>query len=320
MAPEGRSRKVSDIRLDECADLWELTEQMYASGGFTAKKVGEAVRIMETMLSEGAYIFLSFPADIISTGTRGIIRDLVKKKLVSGIITTCGTLDHDLARSWKPYFHGDFLLDDASLRKRKINRLGNILIPDSSYGTVLEHKLTPFLSSLYKKGDRKLATYEFTDRLGDYVNSEESILYWAHRNRIPVFVPGITDGSVGFQLWMFWQEHKDFQIDLMKDEHMLSDIVFTAKKTGALMVGGGISKHHTIWWNQFRGGLDYVVYLTTAQEYDGSLSGAPVREAISWGKVKSAAKHITVEGDATVTLPLIIGSLFTRLRMKQNDR
>ena len=314
MAFNGRSRKVADIRLEECGNLWDLTEQMYDSGGFTAKKIGEAVRILEKMVNDDAYVFLSFPADIISTGARGIIRDLVKRKLVSAIITTCGTLDHDLARSWKPYYHGDFLLDDASLRKRKINRLGNILIPDSSYGLILENKLMPFLKKMYDKGVRKLATYELTDRLGEYVGSEDSILYWAHKNSIPVFVPGITDGSVGSQLWMFWQEHKDFQIDMLKDEHMLSDIVFSVKKAGALMIGGGISKHHTIWWNQFRGGLDYVVYLTTAQEFDGSLSGAPVREAISWGKVKSAARHVTVEGDATVTLPLIIGSLFTRLR------
>ncbi len=316
MAFNGRSRKVADLRLDECADLWELTEQMYASGGFTAKKVGEAVRIMEKMVSEDAYIFLSFPADIISTGARGVIRDLVKRKLISGVITTCGTLDHDLARSWKPYYHGDFMLDDASLRKRKINRLGNILVPDSSYGIVLEKKLMPFLGKLYDGGVRNISTMELIDRLGEFVNSEESILYWAHRNGIPVFVPGITDGSVGSQLWMFWQEHRDFQIDILRDEHMLSDIVFTAKKTGALMIGGGISKHHTIWWNQFRGGLDYVVYLTTAQEYDGSLSGAPVREAISWGKVRSGAKHVTVEGDATITLPLIIGALFAKMKKR----
>ena len=51
------------------------------------------------------------------------------------------------------------------------------------------------------------------------------------------------------------------------------------------MVGGGISKHHTFWWNQFRGGLDYAVYITTGPEWDGSLSGAPVEEGISWGKV-----------------------------------
>ncbi len=167
MAFNGRSRKVADIRLEECGNLWDLTEQMYASGGFTAKKIGEAVRILEKMVNDDAYVFLSFPADIISTGARGIIRDLVKRKLVSAIITTCGTLDHDLARSWKPYYHGDFLLDDASLRKRKINRLGNILIPDSSYGLILENKLMPFLKKMYDSGARKLATYELTDRLGE---------------------------------------------------------------------------------------------------------------------------------------------------------
>ncbi|MEM4141489.1 MAG: deoxyhypusine synthase family protein, partial [Thermoplasmata archaeon] len=81
------------------------------------------------------------------------------------------------------------------------------------------------------------------------------------------------------------------------------------KKTGALMIGGGISKHHTIWWNQFKGGLDYAIYITTAVEYDGSLSGARTREAISWGKIKQKAKHITVEGDATVLLPIIVSMI-----------
>ncbi len=303
-----RAEKVEDIELENCRDLKDLTEQMYRSGGFTAKKVGEAARILRRMIDDGAYIFLSFPADIVSTGTRGVLRYLVRERLVSAIVTTCGTLDHDLARSWKSYYHGDFLMDDAKLRKEGVNRLGNILIPDGSYGVVLERKMRPFLSRLYREGKKRISTAELCDELGAYVDDERSILFWAHRNRIPVFVPGITDGAVGSQLWLFWQEHKDFTIDLLKDEHALSDIVYTASRTGALMIGGGISKHHTIWWNQFRGGLDYVVYLTTAQEYDGSLSGAPVREAISWGKVRPGARHVTVEGDATITLPLIVGS------------
>ena len=72
------------------------------------------------------------------------------------------------------------------------------------------------------------------------------------------------------------------------------------------MLVGGISKHHVIWFNQFRNGLDYAVQVSTAVEYDGSLSGAQTREAISWGKVKEDASHITVEGDVTVLLPLVI--------------
>lgn len=306
--------EVRDIELEKCHSFASLTDAMYNSGGFTAKKLGQAVQILEEMVKAGSTIFLSFPADIISTGLRGVIRDLVKRKIVSAIVTTCGTIDHDLARSYRKYYHGDFLMDDAELRKKGVNRLGNILIPDASYGKIIEKKMMPFLMRLYREGKKRIAPYELLDELGSIIKSEESILHWAHRNAIPVFVPGITDGSVGSQLWSFWESHRDFTIDVLKEEHAISDIVFTAKSTGALMIGGGISKHHTIWWNQFRGGLDYVVYLTTAVEYDGSLSGAPVREAISWGKVKARARHVTVEGDATITLPVIVASLFERLQ------
>ena len=154
------------------------------------------------------------------------------------------------------------------------------------------------------------------DQVGARLDDESSLTYWCHKNKIPMFVPGITDGSFGSQLWMYWQEHRALKIDLFKDEQDLSDIVFDAKETGAIMIGGGISKHHTIWWNQFRGGLDHAIYLTTAQEYDGSLSGAQIREAVSWGKVKENADQVTVEGDATITLPIIVASVLERLGKK----
>jgi deoxyhypusine synthase len=131
---------------------------------------------------------------------------------------------------------------------------------------------------------------------------------------VPVFVPGITDGAVGSQLWLFWQSHRELRLDLFNDEQRLSDLVFEAKRAGAIMLGGGISKHHTIWWNQFRGGLDAALYVTTAVEWDGSLSGARTREAVSWGKVKPNARHTTVEGDVTVLLPLMVGAALERMR------
>ncbi|MDW8001037.1 MAG: deoxyhypusine synthase family protein, partial [Candidatus Nitrosocaldus sp.] len=129
------------------------------------------------------------------------------------------------------------------------------------------------------------STRQLCSEIGKRVCNETSILYWAAKNNIPVYVPGITDGAVGYQLWLFSQEHRDFKINPLKDSKELNDIVFTAKKTGALIVGGGISKHHTLWWNQFREGLNYAVYVSTAVEWDGSLSGAKPREAVSWGKI-----------------------------------
>ena len=303
-------KPISDIEIDDSTKVKELTSQMLASGGFTAKKLGVACDIVRKMLQEKhCVIFLSFPACIVSTGTRGVIRKLVEEKLVDVIITTCGTLDHDLARVWRKYYHGDFLMDDADLHRKGINRLGNILIPNESYGIVLEQKMQPILEEIYKQGKRNLSSRDLAREFGLRLDDKRSILYWAARNDIPVYVPGITDGAFGSQLWLFKQQHSDFNLDVLKDEQELSDIVFTAKKAGAIMIGGGISKHHVIWWNQFRGGLEYAVYLTTAEEWDGSLSGARIREAVSWGKVKENAQYVTVEGDATITLPMLATSI-----------
>lgn len=310
-------KPVKDIQLQKDMNTDKLVRELYESGGFTAKKLAVGVDILETMVKEkDCTTFLSFPACIISTGTRGVIKEILKRKLVDVVITTCGTLDHDLARVWKDYYHGTFIADDEDLHKKGINRLGNIFIPLECYGTVLEEKMQPILKELYQKKQKwstKDIIWEFGKRLESEKNGKDSIMYWAWKNKIPVFVPGITDGAFGSQMWMYYQEHRDFTIDLFSDEQSLSDIVFTSKKMGAFIIGGGISKHHVIWWAQFKGGLDYAVYLTTAVEHDGSLSGARMREAVSWGKLKEQATYVTVEGDATVLLPLMSSALFERI-------
>jgi deoxyhypusine synthase len=261
---------------------------------------------------------LSFPADICATGTRGVIRELVKRRFVDIIITTCGTLDHDVARCWKDYYKGSFVMNDSKLHQEGLNRLGNVLVPNDSYGTIIEEKIIGMLEQLYKEGKKEFSTTELCREIGLRCCNESSILYWAAKNNIPVFVPGITDGSVGYQLWFFSQDHKDFRINLLKDEDDLNNIVFDAKKSGALIVGGGISKHHTIWWNQFKDGLDFVVYVSTADEWDGSLSGARPREAVSWGKISEKAKRIMIEGDATVVMPVMVSALLDRVGKKES--
>ena len=291
----------------------ELIEQMENAWGFTAGKTAVGVDILEKMVkTEGCIKFLSFTANLVATGTRGVFKELVKRKLVNVIITACGTLDHDLARCWKDYYRGSFIMDDVKLHEQGVNRLGNVLVPNESYGTIIEQKIQTLLQELYDEGKRELSPSQFAREIGLRCCNETSILYWAAKNEIPVLVPGITDGAVGYQMWLFSQDH-DFKINLLKDSGELSNIIYDAKKTGALIVGGGISKHHVIWWNQFRDGLDYVVYVSTADEWDGSLSGARPREAVSWGKISSEAKRIMVEGDASVILPLMMSALISRL-------
>jgi deoxyhypusine synthase len=307
--------RVEDIDLSRSADLPALVGAMGRGGGFTAKKIAIGVDVLRAMFRRPACTtFLSFPAALMATGVRGVLRSLVERKLVDVVITTCGTADHDLARVWRPYYHGEFEMDDAELHQLGVNRLGNVLIPNESYGVVLETKLRPMLRDLWNEGRRSLSTKELLWELGRRTRSRTSLLWWAWKNRIPVYVPAIFDGAVGYQLWSFWQDHKNFVIDQFRDEAELADLVFTAKESGALMIGGGVSKHHTIWWNQFRGGLDFAVYITTAPEWDGSLSGARMREGISWGKVKETAKQVTIEGDASAILPMMIGAAIGRRR------
>jgi len=308
------SPPVQDMDLNKASTVSELLKQMGRSGGFTARKLYEASRILKEMIeSDSSFNFLSFPACIISTGTRGVIVEMLKRKWADAVITTCGTLDHDLARVWRDYYHGSFDMDDTKLHRKEIHRLGNVLIPMESYGIILEERMRQMMEDIWRTGRREFSTREIVEEVGKRVDDKGSIAYWAARNNIPVYLPGPFDGSFGSQLWMWRQTHTDFRMDLMKDEQELSDIVFDAEETGALMIGGGISKHHVIWWNQYRAGLDRAVYITTAVEWDGSLSGARTREAVSWGKVKEGAPHITVEGDATVLLPLLVGGLIQEI-------
>jgi deoxyhypusine synthase len=289
-------------------DLKEITNQMSKSGGFESVNLIDGITILQKMIAEPQCTkFLSFVGAIISTGVRGIIKDMIKKNMFDCIITTCGALDHDLARSFVKYYAGNFNIDDYYLKKNNIHRLGNVFIPIENYGPLIESKIQEYIHEFYKD-TKEFVSYELLDYIGSKLE-ESSFLYWAHKNKIPVIVPGIVDGAVGNQIWLFYQNHKDMIFNILKDQTKISDIIFEAEKTGALMLGGGISKHHTLWWNQFRDGLDYAVYITTANEWDGSLSGAEVKEAISWNKVKSEAKQVTIHGEITTLLPFIYSSL-----------
>jgi len=305
---------VEDYDFSRSMSVNELVLQMGKAWGFTAGKIAVGVDVLQRMLdAKNCVKFLSFTGNLVATGTRGALKEFVKRRLVDVVITTCGTLDHDLARSWKKYYKGSFIMNDAKLHKEGINRLGNILVPNESYGTIIEQKIQGLLGELWQEGVREVSSSELCREIGKRVCNESSILYWAAKNDVPVYVPGITDGAVGYQAWMFSQDH-DFKINLLKDSGQLNNTVFDAEKTGALIVGGGISKHHTIWWNQFKEGLDYAVYVSTAEESDGSLSGARPREAVSWGKISPKAKRVMIEGDASLILPIIVSAMISRLR------
>ena len=306
-------KPVEDFSIAKDMQINKIFEQMSKSGGFESRNLADGLYALTDMIKdENCLKFLSFVAAITSTGLRGVIKDMIKKKWFDVVITTCGALDHDIARHFSNYNQGSFTMDDAELTKQNIHRLGNVLVPMESYGPIIEEKMQSFLEEEYTKGTREMSTEDICRMIGSHLG-EDSFLYWAYKNDVKVIVPGIVDGAVGSQIWMFSQKHTDFKLNIIKDSDTLAGLIFKAKKSGALMLGGGISKHHTLWWNQYRNGLDFAVYITTAQEFDGSLSGALVREAISWGKVTQDAKQTTIHGEITTVLPFLYLALLTTL-------
>lgn len=301
---------VEDVEVSPKMSVKELIEAYGKIHGFMAGHLYEAIRILREGLKVSDLRVISFTANLISTGLRGIISQLVRNGLFNAIITTCGTLDHDIARSQGgKYLKGYFDASDTELYKKGYHRLGNIFIPIEDYGLKVEN----FVRKLAEKASttkKKWALYELLELAGSLISDKNSILRAAYESKALIFVPGWPDGAFGTSLFMERQRGVNIEVDYMEDMKKLADLFFQKEgKATALLVGGGISKHHAIWWSQFRDGLDYVVYLTTAMEYDGSLSGARPREAITWGKIKSEAKKVVVYGDATVLLPIMAVAL-----------
>jgi deoxyhypusine synthase len=218
--------KVKDIRLRPSEEVASLVDQMRSAGGFMGRHLAEVARIYTDMLDDPRCTkFLSFPAAVVATGTRGVIADMIREGMVDVVVTASGTLYHDLARSWGDYYHGSFDMDDVKVKKEGFHRLGNVLVPLEAYGPAIEGRLQPWLEQRYQGGARSMTTEELSAGLGE-LGDDRSILRCAKEKGVPVFVPGPMDGAVGSQVWLFANRRSDFRIDVIGDEKRLADITF----------------------------------------------------------------------------------------------
>jgi len=285
--------------------------EAYKSTGFQASHLGRAVDIARKMRKDKVTIFLGFTSNMISSGVREAILHLVKNKHVHALVTTAGGVEEDFIKTIKHFVLGDFRLNGAELRRRGINRTGNILVPNERY-VEFEKVFQKLLNDLYneQKSSGKITTpSEICHRLG-LLGDETSVLYWAAKHGIPVFCPGITDGAMGDNMFFFKTEHPEFKLDVTDDIVKLVDVVLDAPATGAIILGGSLPKHHIMNANMMREGTKYTIYINTAVEGDGSDSGALPEEAKSWGKASADGDTVKVEGDATIIFPLLVAGAF----------
>ena len=262
-------------------------------------------------------IFLGYTSNLVSAGVREHIKFLVQHKLVDVVVTTAGGIEEDLIKCMAPTYVGDFQLKGADLRKRGLNRVGNMLVPNSNY-CKFEDWVMPILDAMVTEQEQNGISWtpsKVIERLGREINHPDSICYWAARNGIPIFCPALTDGSLGDMLYFHtYKSSPGLKIDIVEDIRLMNDQALKAapQKTGVLILGGGVPKHHICNANLMKNGADFAVYLNTAQEFDGSDSGARPDEAVSWGKIRPEATPVKVCGDASILFPLLISQTFAK--------
>lgn len=257
-------------------------------------------------------IWLSFTSNLMNSGLREVFLYLVKNQLINVVVTSAGAIEADLLRCLSPTYVGSFHADGSSLRRKGWNKIGNVLVPNQAYITLrdwLQPVLTECLHQMRTNGTEWTPS-RLIQHLGMKINDPRSVLYWCYKNNIPVFCPGITDGALGINLYYHSHTNPGLVIDVVQDIRRINDIAVRAKKSGMIILGGGIGKHHTCNANLMRNGADFAVYINTGQEFDGCDSGARPDEAVSWGKIRADACPVKVCCDASIAFPLLVAAAF----------
>ncbi|KAH9255486.1 deoxyhypusine synthase [Batrachochytrium salamandrivorans] len=313
---------------------YEALMQSYISVGYQGGHLGKAMLEVERMLKwrlsdemlgpdedddgnraqRKCKIFLGYTSNLISSGLRKLFATWPRTSSWMSLYPVLVGLKRTLSSVWHPRIRGSFFFRGADLRKKGLNRIGNLLVPNSNY-CKFEDWLNPILDQMLVEQQTlgtKWTPSKMIHRLGKEINHPESVYYWCYKNNIPVYSPALTDGSIGDMIYFHSYSNPGLVLDIAADVRAMNDEAVKEKKTGMVILGGGVVKHHICNANLMRNGADFAVFVNTAQEFDGSDSGAAPDEAVSWGKIRGNSKPVKVHGDATIIFPLLVATTFAK--------
>ena len=303
--------KVRQIDVDSDMKVSDLVDQFDKSGVLGAGRVARACNIMVDMIQdEDMNVFMSLGGPLIPGGMRNIVAKMINNGHVGLIVSSGANITHDLVEAFGGAHYQHEGRDDEDLNADGIGRIADINVGSDDF-TIFESEITGIFEEISKE-KKVISNQELLFEIGLRIEDENSFVASAARNNVPIFAPGLIDSMMGLQLWIFSQDH-DFVVDAVADMHYLSDIVFESEKVGAILLGGGLTKHYTLASNVIKGGLDAAIQITMDRPEAGSLGGAPLEEAKSWAKAKCGSNLASVVGDVTVIFPLIYAAALDKI-------
>jgi deoxyhypusine synthase len=306
----------------------------YGKAGVGAANLATAVDVTSAAWDAGAATFLGLAGAMVPAGMRQVVVDLIRDGRVDALVTTGANLTHDAIEAiGGKHHHGSAgphdrrseatrerseRDHDEQLREEGVDRIYNVYLPQEHFALFETH----LRERVFPEVERTVTIREFTHELGRAnlrrnreadVPEDPGIAAAAYECDVPVYVPAIQDSVLGIQAWVYSQTSA-FGLDALGDMTHLSDVAHAAESAFAFVVGGGVPKNYVLQTMlAVPGAYDYAVQLTTDTTDTGGLSGASLNEARSWGKLEPGARNVTVVGDATITLPLVVAAARERV-------
>jgi len=278
---------------------------MEAAKVLGAGRFGKAARILGEMFRDrNCMKFISLAGPLIPGGLRSVITDLVDGGYVNGVVTTGANVTHDLLEALgHRHIVGSENADDVRLKRRGLSRIYDLYVTQRSIEG-LEKAAYRMLDRIPESKRRNIGSHELLWEFGRQLKDKNSFIHTAHVRGASIFCPGIFDSMLGLHLWTYSRLHP-FILNPLRDFSRLVDMTYEKKRVGVIILGGGMPKHQVLIANTYRGGVDAAIQITLDRPDGGGFSGAPLEEAISWGKIKTPKNLVTVVGDASILFPIL---------------
>jgi len=317
-----------DIKEHNVVPLVDAMEKM----AFSARDLNRAAKIYDMMLKDKeCAVILTLAGSVFSAGLKKIVHDLIANKMVDAVVSTGALMvDQDFfeALGFKHYIGTPFV-DDNVMRDLHIDRIYDTFIDEDEL-RICDDTTEKIFNSLEP---RPYSSRELLWNFGKYLEEnggpkvDDSVIYAAYKNNVPLFVPAFSDCSAGFGIVVHQHNNPDKHVsfDSGKDFLELTQIKLHNKETGIFMIGGGVPKNFTQDIVVAAEILTddapmhkYAIQITVADVRDGALSSSTLKEASSWGKVETTYEQM-VYSEATLAMPLIAGYAYHKGSWKERE-